>query len=186
MEKTTKYSIFRTKWGYFGLVGTEFGLLRSCLPGPEPEKIKSHLLRNFSLISRESGIENRVSRIEFDKNYFKTAQEQITAYFEGICVNFSNIPTILHGFSQFNRSVLTACQHIKFGKTVSYSELAKKIGRPDAARAVGNALAKNPLPLIIPCHRVIRSDGKMGGFSTPGGVIRKKAMLELERKALGT
>ncbi|MHC4173798.1 MAG: methylated-DNA--[protein]-cysteine S-methyltransferase [Planctomycetota bacterium] len=198
MQKAIKYTIFNTKWGYFGLAGTEYALCGTCLPLREPEKVESHLLKNLSLINRESSIEHppqgvlrkesiglwRVSNIEFDKTFFKTLQEQITSYFEGACVNFSpDIPLVLDGFSRFCGLVLTACRDIKFGQTISYSELAKKAGRPAASRAIGNTLARNPLPLIIPCHRVVRSDGKIGGFSAPGGISLKKKMLELERKA---
>jgi len=200
MQKAIKYTIFHTKWGYFGLAGTKYALCGTCLPLREPEKVESHLLKNLSLINRESSIEHppqgvlrkeslglrRVSNIEFDKTCFKTLQEQITAYFDGICVNFSpDIPIVLDGFSSFCSSVLTACRDIKFGQTISYSALAKRLGRPNASRAAGNALAKNPLPLIIPCHRVVRSDGKIGGFSASGGISLKKKMLELEHQALG-
>ena len=185
MQKTLKYTIFKTKWGYFGLAGTEYGLLRTHLPGPKPEKIKSHLLNNSALV-------NRASSIEFAQTFFKATQEQITSYFEGACVNFSDVPIILDGFSFFVSSVLTACRNIGFGRTISYSGLAKKLGPPcflakartGAARAVGNALAKNPLPLIIPCHRVVRSDGKIGGFSAPGGVKLKKRLLQFEQEVL--
>jgi methylated-DNA-[protein]-cysteine S-methyltransferase len=177
MQKVIKCEVFKTKWGYFGLTGTEYALYRTQLPGSKPEKIKSMLLKNLP-------IPNQASSIEFDKTFFKTLQEQITAYFEGVCVNFSrDVPLVLDGFSSFGISVLTACRAIEFGQTITYGQLAKKSGRPNASRAVGSTLAKNPLPLIIPCHRVVRSDGKMGGFSAPGGIAFKKKMLELERKA---
>jgi methylated-DNA-[protein]-cysteine S-methyltransferase len=185
MQKAIKYTIFKTRWGYFGLVGTESGLLRTHLPGPRPEKIKRQLLKNLSFVNRDSRIKHQESRIEFDKTFFKTTQEQITAYFDGDCINFSrDFPIILDGFSFFISSVLTACREIRFGRTISYSGLAKKLGRPGAARAAGCALAKNPLPLIIPCHRVVRSNGKIGGFSTPGGTNLKAKLLELEKQVL--
>jgi len=177
MPRAIKYTIFEIKWGYFGLAGTEYGLLRTCLPGSEPEKIKSQLLKDSSLLKRPS-------TIRYDKTFSETIQKGITAYFEGARVNFSNIPVVLDGLSQFSRSVLTACRDISFGQTLSYARLAQKSGRPTAARAVGNALAKNPLPLIIPCHRVIYSDGKIGGFSAPGGTSIKKRLLKLECLAL--
>jgi len=215
MQKAIKYTIFKTRWGYFGLVGTEFAILQTHLPHQEPEKIKHELLKNLSFVNRDS-------RIEFDKTFFKTTQEQITAYFEGSYVNFSHdIPIILDDYTsichsraslsstpigggnpqtvdngksaqvlpmqritEFTNQVLTACRDIRFGQTISYSGLAKKLGRPGAARAVGCALAKNPLPLIIPCHRVVRSDGKIGGFSTPGGNNLKAKLLELEKQVL--
>ncbi len=194
MQKAIKYTIFHTKWGYFGLAGTKYALYRTQLPGPKPEKIRSLLLKNLlapNRVPRQSRDrkgavihEHQASNIELDKTCFKTLQEQITAYFDGSCVNFSqDIPIVLDGFSSFCSSVLTACRDIKFGQTISYSALAKRIGRPNASRAVGSTLAKNPLPLIIPCHRIIRSDGTLGGFSAPGGIAFKKKMLELERKA---
>ena len=178
MQKTIKYTIFNTKWGYFGLASTKYALCGTCLPLRKPEKVESHLLKNLSLIYRESSI-------ELDKTFLRTLQEQITAYFDGSCVNFSpDIPLALDGFGRFFGLVLTACRDIKFGQTISYSELAKKAGQPAASRATGTALAKNPLPLIIPCHRIVRSDGKIGGFSAPGGISLKKKMLELERQAI--
>jgi len=184
MQKALKYTIFKTKWGYFGLAGTEYGLLRTHLPGPEPEKIKSQLLKNPSLLNRASSIKYRESSIKFDKTFFEATQEQIAAYFDGACVNFRDITIVLDGVSFFVTSVLTACRNIGFGRTISYSGLAKKLGRPAAARAVGNALAKNPLPLIIPCHRIVHSDGKIGGFSAPGGKDLKAKLLKHEHAAL--
>jgi methylated-DNA-[protein]-cysteine S-methyltransferase len=170
MQKATRYTIFKTKWGYFGLAGTELGLLRTCLPGPELGKIKSQLLENLCAA-------------RYDKALFKVLREQITAYFDGAYVNFDkDIPIITDGLSLFAMQVLDTCRDIRFGETISYGGLAKEIGRAGAARAVGRALAKNPLPLIIPCHRVVRSDGKIGGFSAAGGITLKKRMLKLERQ----
>ena len=172
MRKVIKYVIFKTKWGCFGLAGTKSALCRTHLPGPEPKKIEARFLKNLP-------------GAQFDETFFKILQKQIVAYFEGSCVNFSpDIPVVLDGFTVFSRKVLTACREIEFGQRITYSGLAKKAGRPAASRAVGNALAKNPLPLIIPCHRVLRTDGRMGGFSAPGGIPFKKRLLTLEYKAL--
>ncbi|MDH4238160.1 MAG: methylated-DNA--[protein]-cysteine S-methyltransferase [Phycisphaerae bacterium] len=168
MQKAIKYAIFQTKWGYFGLAAGDKGLFRTCLPLAGPEKVESQLLQN---------LENS----RYDRSLFKTVQDQITAYFEGACIDFRNIPITLDEFSPFQMSVLTACRNVGFGRTISYSGLAKKIGRPAAARAVGGALAKNPLPLIIPCHRIVRSDGKIGGFSALGGPTLKRKMLLHEK-----
>ena len=170
MQKATRYTVFKTKWGYFGLAGTESGLLRTCLPGPEPGKIKSQLLENLCAA-------------RYDKALFKVLQKRITAYFDGAYVNFDkDIPIVLEGFSFFAMQVLDTCRDIGFGQTVSYGRLAEMVGKDGAARAVGGALAKNPLPLIVPCHRVVRSDGKIGGFSAAGGITLKKRMLKLERQ----
>jgi methylated-DNA-[protein]-cysteine S-methyltransferase len=168
-----KYAVFKTKWGYFGLAGTEHALCRTELPGPEREKVESRLLSNPGELERDPG-------------FFKPLQEQIMDYFEGSCVNFApDLPIVLDGCTHFTRDVLAACRAVTFGQTASYLELAAQIGRPDAVRAVGAALAKNPLPLIIPCHRIIRSDSKIGGFSAPGGTATKKRLLQLEQQAAG-
>ena len=187
-----KYTIFKTKWGYFGLASTDNGLLRSCLPLAEREKVESQLLQNLPAA-------------RYDKALFKTAQEQITAYFEGDCISFRDIPVVLacperpvvsgpvlsaveraepsrgDGLGLFARRVLTACRGIEFGQTVSYGRLAEMAGKSGAARAVGGALAKNPLPLIIPCHRVICANGKIGGFFAAGGITLKKRLIQLEQ-----
>jgi len=171
MQEATRYTIFKTKWGYFGLAGTKYGLLRTCLPGPELGKIKSQLLENLCAA-------------RYDKALFKVLREQITAYFDGAYVNFDkDIPIIADGLSLFAGQVLNACRGIRFGQTTSYAGLAKEIGQPAVYRAVGGVLAKNPLPLIIPCHRVVRSDGKIGGFSAAGGITLKKKMLLHEQQA---
>lgn len=172
MQKLIKYVIFDTKWGYFGLSGTKCGLCRTELPNQDFEKIKSLLLRN-------------IQAAQFDRTLFKKLQEQIISYYQGSLVNFRvDIPLVLDEFSPFGISVLSMCRNILFGQTTTYGRIAKMIGRPAASRAVGGILARNPLPLIIPCHRIIRGDGKLGGFSAPGGVIIKQRMLELELNAL--
>lgn len=171
MQKAIKYTIFKTKWGYFGLFGTEYALYRTQLPGPEREKIKSLLLRDIPVA-------------KFDKSFFRPLQEQINTYFEGAHVDFRDIPIEMEGFSSFSGLVLTACRNVRFGRTITYAGLAKKIGRSAAARAIGNALARNPLPLIIPCHRIIRGDGKVGGFSAIGGAVLKAKLLKHEQAAL--
>ena len=122
----------------------------------------------------------------YDKALFKEVQGLVSAYFEGDCVNFGrDVPVVLpDGMGRFARRVLTECRRVRFGQTISYGELAEKAGAVGAARAAGNALSRNPLGLIIPCHRVICADGGPGGFSAMGGVKLKKRMLTLEEKTL--
>jgi len=170
MQKVTKYTIFKTKWGYFGLLGTENALCRTYLPGPRPDQVEARLRTNIPAAQQ-------------DKTFFRRVQEQIGAYFEGVRVDFDpDIPLALDGLAPFTSSVLGACRRIEFGQVLTYSELAARLGRPAAARAVGNALSNNPLPLLIPCHRVVRSDGKIGGFSAPGGTTLKRRMLRHEQQ----
>jgi methylated-DNA-[protein]-cysteine S-methyltransferase len=84
--------------------------------------------------------------------------------------------------SDFQRRVLRQCRRIPYGHTVSYDELAVKAGCPGAARAVGNCMAGNRIPLIVPCHRVVRSDGRLGSYSAPGGTAMKRRLLALESR----
>jgi len=167
-----RFSVFKTSWGYFGLAGAEAGLLRTCLPAASPEQVRTSLL---------SGLPTAQHAPEL----FAALQKQIIRYFEGRYVDFGqDVPAVLDGFSPFARAVLNVCRDVTFGRTITYGQLAQKTGRPFAARAVGAVMAHNPLPLFIPCHRVVRGDGKIGGFSAPGGTALKKRMLELERQAL--
>jgi len=91
----------------------------------------------------------------------------------------------LKKYPLFYRKVWLACAMIPPGSTLTYSQLAKKTGHPRAARAVGQALARNPFAPRIPCHRVIRSDGAPGGYSGRGGIKKKLALLDMERRRAG-
>lgn len=82
--------------------------------------------------------------------------------------------------TEFQKKVWTAIARIPRGKTATYTELAKSIGKPKAVRAVGNAVGANPMAPMIPCHRVVRSDGTLGGYSGVGGVKTKRALLKKE------
>ena len=82
--------------------------------------------------------------------------------------------------SNFKKLVFEKIDKIPYGETRSYKEIAISIGKPNSYRAVANACAKNPLPIIRPCHRVIRSDGKIGGYSAKGGIVLKRALLKCE------
>jgi methylated-DNA-[protein]-cysteine S-methyltransferase len=169
VKPAVKYTIFETKWGFFGLAATDSGLCRTSLPHPDKERVKAGLLK-------------RLGDAEFQKNLFKPLQQQIKTYYKATYVDFdSSIPLDLSSLTPFARTVLKACRKIKPGRTLTYRQLAKAAHRPNAARAAGSIMAKNPMPLIIPCHRIIRSDGKIGNFSAPGGPPLKKRMLDHER-----
>ncbi|MDD4628624.1 MAG: methylated-DNA--[protein]-cysteine S-methyltransferase [Candidatus Peribacteraceae bacterium] len=102
---------------------------------------------------------------------------QMAEYFAGSRKVF-RVPTELRG-TPFQRAVWKALRHIPCGRTVTYGELARMAGHPRAARAVGSALRKNPLPVLLPCHRVVPASGGIGRYT--GGSHRKKVLLELER-----
>lgn len=111
-----------------------------------------------------------------DDSAFPEARQQLGEYFAGKRQNF-DLKLAPHG-TEFQLDVLKALQKIPYGKTSTYAELAEKIGRPKAVRAVGAANGRNPLPIIIPCHRVIGADGSLTGFG--GGLPTKKKLLTLE------
>lgn len=157
---------------------------------PEIEKfykvIKSPV-GSLVLISNKSaliGIEFENEKVENLPNkplkdnhpILKKAEKQLIEYFAGNRKEF-DIPLKLEG-TDFQKKVWQELTKIPFGKTISYQELAEKMGNKNKARAVGNANGKNPIPIIIPCHRVIEKNGKLGGFG--GGLKIKKFLLQLE------
>lgn len=105
------------------------------------------------------------------------ATEQIAQYFAGERKAF-DVPLNLDGVTEFRAEVLRALMEVPYGETTTYGELARAVGRPKAVRAVGSACATNPLPILIPCHRVLRSDGALGGYR--GGTEAKRFLLALE------
>lgn len=105
---------------------------------------------------------------------------KVQMHLRGDVQDFLDIVVDLDGAGSFARQVYEAIRKIPAGRTVTYGELAKEMNRPTAARAVGQALGRNPIPLIIPCHRVLAARGKAGGFSAPGGVETKTRMLAIE------
>jgi len=103
---------------------------------------------------------------------------QLDAYFSGRLKTFSL--NLCLDVRPFQKKVLTTLRRVPYGQTISYGKLAEKIGSPKASRAVGQANAKNPIPIVIPCHRVIGSNGKLTGFG--GGISIKQALLDLEQR----
>jgi len=186
MSKTIiKYAIFRTKWGFFGLCSTDNALIRSRLPVKDKEMAEYELLKHFVDPNERHNClyGNRLVKLQYDRGLFRPLQGQITSYFEGCYVGFDKrIRINLEGKSEFAKRVLTKLRDVKYGQTISYGELARRVGRAGAARAVGMVMSNNPLPLVIACHRVTCADGGLGGFSAAGGVKLKQKMLLLERK----
>lgn len=111
---------------------------------------------------------------------FAEAQRQLEAYFAGQLTEFE-LPLALHG-TAFQRRVWAALRRVRYGETVSYGQLADRIGAPAASRAVGLANGRNPVSIIVPCHRVVGADGGLTGYG--GGIERKRFLLDLERTVL--
>jgi methylated-DNA-[protein]-cysteine S-methyltransferase len=105
----------------------------------------------------------------------------IRAYAAGDSVDFSGVEVDVGPVEPIRRAIYAALRKLGHGETLTYGELADRAGFPGLAQAVGQAMGRNPVPLIIPCHRVLAAGGKLGGFSAPGGVTTKERMLKLER-----
>jgi O-6-methylguanine DNA methyltransferase len=103
-------------------------------------------------------------------------------YVEGQSVAFDDLPLAIDHLSPFQQRVVAACRAIRYGATRTYGELAAAAGSPGAARAVGQVMAGNRMPLVVPCHRVLAAGGKLGGFSAPQGLNLKRRLLALESR----
>jgi len=140
--------------GWVRLGWTHRGLAQVQLPPLDPEKP-----------AQFNGSPPSVSSISIPPDWQKAAREELLQLLAGKPVPQSRVPLDLPDRSPFWRKVWLALREIPHGQVLSYKELARKIGAPKAVRAIGQACAANPIPLWIPCHRVIRSDGTLGGYS---------------------
>lgn len=166
----TTFEILSTDWGAFGYVATDGRLQATWLPQPKPEML-ARIRREWPDAVEARGV-------------LPTLGDAVSAYFAGDPVEF-NVPLDLEKFTPFQQSVLKACARLRYGQTASYADLARSAGRPLAARAVGNTMARNTCPLVIPCHRVLRCGGGLGGFSGPDGTALKQRMLDWEAEHSG-
>ena len=167
-----RHTIFKTCWGYFGLLCRDESVCGTVLPVPAKTTAQAALAANARLDLAEA---------PFEKDLLADLQERVIAYFEGENVDFSTDPAVdLTGQTPFGQAILTACRQIPLGRTQTYTQLALAAGGSQAARAVGSVMARNPMPLIVPCHRVVRTDGGLGGFSAAGGTTTKKNLLAHE------
>ena len=116
-----------------------------------------------------------------DEPVLAAATRQLAAYFDGELTDF-DLPLILDG-SPFQQTVWSALQDIPYGETISYGEIARRIGQPSASRAVGLANGRNPVSIVVPCHRVIGANGSLTGYG--GGMDRKRFLLSLEQRVSG-
>jgi len=160
------FVVYKTSLGWMGMVGSPKGLAKVILPLKSKEAVLDQI------ISCGGKPENN------DDSCFIDLTDRMRRYFTGESVDFAD-KLDLSGTTRFQRNVWRTVRHIPRGQTRSYGWVAKQLDLPGAARAVGQALGKNPVPIVIPCHRVVSSDGKLGGFG--GGVEMKKFLLQLEK-----
>jgi methylated-DNA-[protein]-cysteine S-methyltransferase len=169
METTT----FQTALGLFGLAWTERGLARVLLPDTSQKAMLERL-------GRDGAAPGEPTRM------IATLMDRIEDYAEGRTVAFGNLPLDLSAVPAFHRRAYERLLLLEWGQTTTYGDLARELGDAHLSRAVGQAMGANPMPLVIPCHRVLASNGKAGGFSAPGGTATKARMLALEGVSIGT
>ena len=164
--------VFDTALGAFGIGWTDAGVARLQLPGTDRAALLERINRNGA----QAGEPTRV---------IEAVINQIEDYAAGEAVDFSAVPLDLEKVPEFNRRAYALLLQVGWGETTTYGALARQLGDVALSRAVGAAMGANPIPLIIPCHRVLASDGKAGGFSAPGGAESKLRMLALEGVSVG-
>jgi methylated-DNA-[protein]-cysteine S-methyltransferase len=168
-----RYALIDTALGAFGLAWTDAGVARVALPGRDRA-------RTEIWISREP------AEPGYPERSLSELPEMIRDYVAGERVDFSDIPVDLSEVPEFNRRVYAELLKIGYGETTTYGAIARALSDLTLSRAVGHALGANPIPLIIPCHRVLATGGRTGGFSSPGGVSAKMRMLAIEHAASPT
>lgn len=164
-KRSAKYDIIETAAGWVGIEVSEQGVRKLTLPADNRGAMLAQMgiTENDLTPGAGGGLGDRLKR-----------------FFSGEPVVFQE-PFDLSGTTDFQRQVYEAACRIPYGQTVSYGELARTINKPGGARAVGRALGANPLPVIIPCHRIVGSDGSLTGFS--GGLNSKKRLLQMEQNS---
>jgi methylated-DNA-[protein]-cysteine S-methyltransferase len=158
------YAVFNTAAGWVGILGSASGLRRTTLPQRTERAV-------FELLG--DSLKNAMS----SPRRFADLIERYRAYFSGHRADFPGALDLTDA-TLFQRAVWQATRAIRYGQTRSYTWVAERVSNPKATRAVGQALSKNPLPIIIPCHRVMAKDRGLGGFT--GGLTVKRQLLKLE------
>lgn len=164
-----RFRTLKTTQGYAGFVCSNRGLRRVYLP-----------TRTVAALKR--AIKRDVPDATEDRRLLPDFAGTLQRYFAGRPVSF-DVKIDWSDRSDFEIDVYHACRRIPYGRTRSYKQLAEQVGRPGAARAVGNAMRTNNCPIVVPCHRVLKSDGSLGGFNAPDGINTKRRLLRMEAAA---
>jgi methylated-DNA-[protein]-cysteine S-methyltransferase len=173
-DASLRYCLAETDLGVIGLAWSARGLARLQLPEAHRDATERRLRGRARCIERARPT-LAISRVA-------TALQR---YMAGERTDFSPVELDLTGVGEFHRIVYAAARGVAWGETTTYGALARQAGAPDAARAVGQAMGRNPVPVVIPCHRVLASGKRIGGFSAFGGTTTKQRLLELEGVHLG-
>jgi O-6-methylguanine DNA methyltransferase len=163
------FTLFDTAIGWCGVAWTDRGLAGVQLPEASEADTRERMLRRFPAAAET------VPPAEVQR-----AIDRIVALLHGERNDLSAIALDMEEVAPFHRRVYEVARTIPPGKTLAYGEVAARLGAAGAARAVGQALGRNPFPIVVPCHRVLAAGGKIGGFSAHGGTATKRRMLALE------
>lgn len=158
------YTCFKSPFGWAGVSKSEYGITGVIFGKSSESEVQDSLI---------DGLEATKSDAELSE-----VAVLLMRYFSGECVDFA-LNLDLRAGTDFQKNVWQAACRIPYGEVRSYGWIAQEIGKPKATRAVGNALGANPLPIFVPCHRVLRHDGRLGGYS--GGLHWKSKLLALEQ-----
>ena len=162
------YDLVETRLGWMGLLASAKGARRTTLPQTSPEECISSL-------------GDEVAAAEWSPDRFERLRSLLDAYFDGVPISFEDEPVDVADASPFLQAAWTACRSIPYGQTRTYSWLAARAGSPRAARAAGQCMARNRLPIVVPCQRIVASDGGLGGFGRNADQLNlKRALLDLE------
>lgn len=168
------YALFNTPIGACGVVWREHGLLGVALPARDAAATRNHLRRRYP---QACEAEPPAS--------VREALAAIGELLHGRPRDLAEVALDMSAIEPFERQVYAAAREIGPGRTLTYGELAARLGDPSLARAVGQALGANPFPIVVPCHRVLAAGGRAGGFSAPGGTQTKLKLLEIEGANFG-
>jgi methylated-DNA-[protein]-cysteine S-methyltransferase len=163
------FTLFDTAIGSCAIAWGERGILGVQLPEGDAARTRARMRRRFP-DARETSPATQAQR----------AIDGIVALIGGAAVDFSAVALDMERVPAFNRRVYEVARTIACGATLTYGDIAKRLGVPAEAREVGEAMGSNPFPIIVPCHRVLAAGGKLGGFSAPGGVATKRRLLAIE------
>jgi methylated-DNA-[protein]-cysteine S-methyltransferase len=169
--------LFETPFGWVGLLVGPVSVWTLSMGCQDPKCCSDRLASEAETI--DVAIQTGAMPRGVEK-FAKAVEKKILRYADGAKVELGGIAVQLHARTPFQTRVLKACHEIPRGKTLTYQQLAEIAGSPKACRAVGNIMAKNKIPLLIPCHRVVGSHGGLGGFSAPQGISLKEQLLRLE------
>ncbi|WP_433198142.1 methylated-DNA--[protein]-cysteine S-methyltransferase [Nocardia sp. CA-107356] len=172
----TGSALFDTAIGTCAIAWTDGAVFRFRLPEASPAATRTRIMRPSSRIPDADEIPEAAPT-----GPIADAITRIRAHLAGELDDLRWIPVTTKGIPEFHRAVYKVTRAIDPGHTLSYGQVADRIGAPGAAQAVGQALGRNPIPLIIPCHRVLAADHTLTGFSAPGGITTKQRLLEIER-----